>query len=196
MMPSMKQNFMFYLLCLTALAIAHVCAAQRYYAPLPLGQSAYDPQLKLPVAVQYYLPAWSIGSAKRVHSWTFLSDVPDSVCTIRHQDYTRTGYDRGHMLPAADRSFDLGVMRATFVMSNVAPQTPALNRGPWAKAEEEVRRMARELGEVKVFNAPIFFMTDTAFLYPAQVAIPHAFLKIAMNVQCDTIYRYWVFLNK
>lgn len=192
----MKYGFRIYILALLAVLMAHLCSAQRYYSPLPLGKSVYAGELKLPIAVQYYLPAWALGDAKRVNSWKFLADVPDSICLVHHQDYTRSGYDRGHMMAAADRSFDTGVMRATFVMSNVAPQTPALNRGPWAKAEEDVRDLARKRGEVMVYNAPVFFLTDTTYIEPAHIAVPHAFLKVAMNCAADSVYRVYFFLNR
>lgn len=192
-MKLLLQSFLIYTLCVLACLTAN---AQRYYAPLPLGQSVYDTGLRVPLAVQYYLPAWTLGDAKRVHSWAFLSDVPDSVCLVRSSFYKNSGYDRGHMMAAADRSFDLGVMRCTFVMSNVAPQAPALNRGQWSRAEAEARAIAQAIGEVKVYNAPVFFLTDTTWMEPHHIAIPHAFLKIVMNTQCDSILRYWVFLNK
>lgn len=192
----MKRIICSILITMICLSSVLQSAAQRFYAPLPLGQSVFDTDTKVPIAVQYYLPSWCLGDAKRMHSWAFLSDIADSVCLVRSSFYKNTGYDRGHMMAAADRSFDLGVMKATFVMSNVAPQAPALNRGQWAKAEEEVRGLAKKLGEVKVYNAPIFFLQDTDWIYPGRVAIPHAFLKVAMNVQCDTIYRVYFFLNR
>lgn len=191
----MRLSFLYSIL-LIWLTSAQLAAAQRFCAPLPLGMSVYDTQTKVPVAVQYFLPDWCLGSEKRVHSWSFLSDIPDSVCLVRSSFFKNSGYDRGHMMAAADRSFDLGVMRATFVMSNVAPQAPSLNRGSWAKAEEDVRALARKLGEVKVYNSPVFFLQDTAWIDPGHVAIPHAFLKVAMNARCDSIYRVWFFLNR
>lgn len=179
-----------------AVMLAHWACAQRYYAPLHLGTSAYDTVLHLPAAVQYRLPRWSIGDAKRVPSWQFLSDIPDSICYVRSSFYKASGYDRGHMMAAADRSFDLGVMRSTFVMSNVAPQTPSLNRGQWSKAEAEARSLAILHGEVMVYCCPLFFIKDTAWIVPGRFAIPHAFLKVVMNSQCDSIIKYWLFLNK
>jgi endonuclease G len=46
--------------------------------------------------------------------------------------------DRGHMCPAADRSCSKEDMDATFLMSNMVPQSPNLNRGPWEKLERPV----------------------------------------------------------
>lgn len=192
-MRFLLQSFLFYALCLLACLAAN---AQRFYAPLPLGQSVYDTALHVPLAVQYRLPRWAIGDAVRIPSWQFLSDIPDSVTYVRSSFYTNSGYDRGHLLPAADRSFDLGVMRSTFVMSNVAPQTPRLNRGKWSMAEKDVRNLAMINGEVDVYCCPVFFLQDTAWIVPGNIAIPHAFLKVVMNSARDSIFRYWLFLNK
>ncbi len=57
-------------------------------------------------------------------------------------DYTRSGYDRGHLLPSADRDDTAEENTATFYLSNVSPQRPALNQRIWKYMEEEVRRMA------------------------------------------------------
>lgn len=190
-----KMSLRFFLWLIAGL-ISIPLNAQRYYAPLPLGQSVYDVQTKNPVSVQYLLPVWTLGAGKRESAWGFLPDIPDSVCLIRSSYYRKTGYDRGHMMAAADRSFDKGVMRSTFVMSNVSPQTPTLNRGEWSRAESEVRMLARYHGAIKVFNAPIFFQEDTAWIQPYGIAIPHAFLKVAMSVNCDSVYKVFFLLNR
>jgi endonuclease G len=57
-------------------------------------------------------------------------------------DYTRSGYDRGHLLPSADRDDTAEENSATFHLSNVSPQRPTLNQRIWKYLEEEVRRMA------------------------------------------------------
>jgi endonuclease G len=67
-----------------------------------------------------------------------------------HNDYTHSGYDRGHMAPNAD--FDDTAKNAvmTFFIANVWPQTPAVNRGEWLKTERETRRLAIRYLIVKV----------------------------------------------
>lgn len=196
MIAQIAPSLRYFLLCLLAVLLTAIVQAQRYYAPLPFGMSVYDAATRVPLAVQYSLQAWHMGSAKRVAAWPFISDIPDSVCTVRSNFYARSGYDRGHLLPAASRSADAGLMRSTFVMSNVAPQIPTLNRGQWKKAEDEERKLAITHGYVNVYNAPIFFLNDTAWIMPRLVAIPHAFLKVVLNARCDSVIRYWFFLNR
>lgn len=65
-------------------------------------------------------------------------------------DYTHSGYDRGHLCPSADRRGSIEENKGTFYMSNISPQTPALNRGVWKSLEEQVREWASEFGTVYV----------------------------------------------
>ncbi len=58
------------------------------------------------------------------------------------RDYVRSGWDRGHLLPSADRLGSKEENEATFLFSNVSPQSPALNRRVWKSLEEEIRRYA------------------------------------------------------
>lgn len=62
--------------------------------------------------------------------------------TATVRDYARSGFDRGHLLPSADRNDSADENGATFYLSNVSPQRPGLNRGPWRLLEEQVRRWA------------------------------------------------------
>lgn len=55
------------------------------------------------------------------------------------EDYSRTGFDRGHQSPAANQKADAALNDETFYMSNMAPQVPDLNRGIWADLEQHVR---------------------------------------------------------
>lgn len=64
---------------------------------------------------------------------------------IGYYDYSGSGYDRGHLVPSADRFADPRLNEETFMMSNIVPQTGALNQYPWNKFEMYVRSQARRL---------------------------------------------------
>ena len=72
------------------------------------------------------LPAETLGEAKRKSSFKRDERVVGSPV---HKDYTHSGFDRGHLKPAADSKSSSECMAASFLMTNVAPQTPQLNRG-------------------------------------------------------------------
>ena len=61
---------------------------------------------------------------------------------VGYFDYSGGGYDRGHMVPSADRFADARLNEETFMMTNIVPQTAALNQFPWEKLESYVRSLA------------------------------------------------------
>ena len=70
----------------------------------------------------------------------FLPD-PEVAHPVTTEDYKRSGYDRGHLCPAADNKWDEQAMRESFYMTNVCPQDHNLNRGDWKELEEACRYM-------------------------------------------------------
>ncbi len=71
-------------------------------------------------------------------------------------DYKGSGYDRGHLAPAADMSWSRTAMSQSFFLSNMSPQLPAFNRGIWRSLESAVRGWAESNGSVYVVTGPIF----------------------------------------
>lgn len=61
-------------------------------------------------------------------------------------DFAHSGYDRGHLAPAADHASSQARMDATFTLSNVVPQSPSLNREYWARLEKFVRDLTKRFG--------------------------------------------------
>lgn len=90
-------------------------------------------------------------------------------------DYTRSGYDRGHMAPAGDMP-DEPSQFETFSLANMAPQNPALNRGLWERIESAVRRFAEREGDLYIVTGPIF-QGDSLRSLHGRVLIPTGFFK-------------------
>ncbi|CAN5747587.1 hypothetical protein BH20ACI4_BH20ACI4_34260 [soil metagenome] len=77
--------------------------------------------------------------------------LPNGWNRITPSDYTRSGFDRGHVCPSADRSASVEGMSETFLMTNVTPQTGDLNRGPWQKFEGYLRTLVTRGNDVYIF---------------------------------------------
>lgn len=77
-----------------------------------------------------------------------------SISTSPHpNEYTKSGYDRGHMAPnyAIATRYGEAEQRKTFMMSNIAPQTPSLNRGVWRDFEHRIANLwTARYGEIWV----------------------------------------------
>ena len=136
---------------------------------LPAGNSPDDAQLvrhegytlryrtdyKSPDWVAYPLLAYELtGDADR-DGTSFKPDLTVDGGTALPSDYTRSGYDRGHLAPAGDFKFSQRMMTETFFMSNITPQAPQFNRGIWKHLEEQVRAWALRDGGLYVITGPV-----------------------------------------
>ena len=97
-------------------------------------------------------------------------------------DYRKSGFDRGHLTPAADMSFDEKAMSETFFMSNMSPQNPQFNRGIWKDLEAQVRTWVKEFGRAYVVSGPILNKDADkySFIGNNNVAIPEYFYKVIL----------------
>jgi len=127
------------------------------------------------------LPEETLGEAKRKSGFKRDERVANSPV---HKDYTHSGFDRGHLKPAADSKSSSERMAASFLMTNVAPQTPQLNRGSWKQLEETTRDWAHELGEVYVVCGP--GLETQGQLASGQVEVPSTYWKAILRTRPDT----------
>lgn len=95
-------------------------------------------------------------------------------------DYTKSGYDRGHMAPAADMKWSRQAMEESFFMSNICPQNPNLNRGDWNDLEEKSRQWAKKYGAVYIACGPIYDTKRPKRIGNNKIAVPDAFYKVIL----------------
>lgn len=95
-------------------------------------------------------------------------------------DYTKSGYDRGHMAPAADMKWSRQAMEESFYMSNICPQNPNLNRGDWNDLEDKSRQWAKKYGAVYITCGPIYDNKKPKRIGNNKVAVPDAFYKVIL----------------
>ncbi|KAI0818803.1 hypothetical protein BC629DRAFT_1588131 [Irpex lacteus] len=130
--------------------------------------AAYDRRLRHPAWTAEHLTLASLGKSKlepraveeggdRSRS-TFIEDeaIPPQFRS-KLSDYLRSGYDRGHMVPAADAKSSQAAMDETFLLTNIAPQVGAgFNRHYWAYTEDWCRRLTNSFSDVYVFTVPLY----------------------------------------
>ncbi|MBG7606308.1 MAG: DNA/RNA non-specific endonuclease, partial [Actinobacteria bacterium] len=117
--------------------------------------TCHDNMHRVPEWVSYHLTAESLsGDAERTDDFR-----PDPALPERHRaeldDYVGSGYDRGHMAPAAAFRRSEEAMSETFKLSNMAPQTPSLNRVMWRLLEDDVRELASKSANIWVFTGSL-----------------------------------------
>jgi endonuclease G len=81
------------------------------------------------------------------------------------KDYQGSGYDRGHLVPAADILGSQEAMNQTFYLSNMSPQDPSFNRGYWALFEKFVRSLRNHFDDVYIVTGPLFLPTKEGNSY-------------------------------
>ena len=111
----------------------------------------------------------------------FHSDPSVSTGSATPNDYYKSGYDRGHLAPAADMSFSEDAMNESFFMSNMSPQHPDLNRGLWLEMEKIERDWAKRYGSVYIVSGPVLNKDDFKTIGENQVAVPDFFYKILVS---------------
>lgn len=100
-------------------------------------------------------------------------------------DYTGSGYDRGHMCPAADQKWSQDAMSDCFVLSNICPQDHSLNSGAWSTLEKKERLWAKRDGSVIIVAGPVYTPSDTSRIGDAGVRVPSAFFKVMIAPYID-----------
>ena len=103
---------------------------------------------------------------------------------VTHADYTRSGYDRGHMVPAADMKWDSKAMNDCFYMSNICPQTHTLNAGGWETLESACRRWAKSEGRVYIVCGPVYKGNRHKTIgNELKITVPEGFFKVVLSLR-------------
>lgn len=99
-------------------------------------------------------------------------------------DYRYSGYDRGHLAPAASMKYSEVTMSESFYMSNMSPQHPRLNRGIWQKLEDRVRQWAKKHGTLYVVSGPVLKgqpKRGTLRIGGSKVCVPDYYYKVVLD---------------
>jgi len=118
----------------------------------------YSDNLGVPNWVSWDLTTSDVGSSGR--SPNFYSDsnnLPANFTIVGPNDYSGSGFDRGHMCPSADRTDTVSNNLEVFFMSNIIPQTSQNNQGVWAQFETYCRTLASAGNEVLITCGPSGF---------------------------------------
>jgi len=110
----------------------------------------------------------------------FIPDPSVSTGTATVGDYAKSGYDRGHLAPAADMGWSQQAMAESFYFSNMSPQVPGFNRGIWKNLEEQVRTWAKAYDSIYVVTGPVL-KDGLVQLGPNGVSIPKYYYKVILD---------------
>lgn len=153
--------------------------------------SAFNRMTRNPHWVAEHITPESLAQNRgdRKHSEFHEDESIPHMFRARLADYRRSGFDRGHQVPAADAKWSQAAMDSTFAMSNMCPQVgDGFNRDYWAHFEDFCRRLTGRYPSVRVVTGPLYLPTrgpDGKFRVtyevigsPPNVAVPTHFYKV------------------
>lgn len=140
---------------------------------------SYNPKWLVPNWVAYELNYETNGEQERSNH--FKPDPLVNGDPVTTNDYSKSGYDRGHMAPAADMKWSKQAMRESFYMTNICPQLHNLNAGDWRDLEELAREWAQQYGNIYIACGPIVETNYQTIGKKHSIAVPSAFYKVFLR---------------
>jgi endonuclease G len=141
---------------------------------------SYNKKLNNPNWVSWNLDSSYFGSTPRFKG-KFIPDesLPAGFYRVRHDDYTNSGYDRGHLVRSEERTKSAADNEATFLTVNILPQYHDMNAGPWLRFEEYCQKLAqKESKELFIVAGGVFSKKPETI--GKGVAVPEATYKIVV----------------
>lgn len=153
--------------------------------------SVYSKSKKYPVLVEWWLTKQKVtcpNPLPRIDKFT-----PDPMLkefTNLQDSYTKSGFDRGHMSPAADNQCSgKDVLEESFYFSNMSPQYHSLNAGDWKSLETYCRNLSSNLDSIKVFCGNLGEVRKIGV-----VSVPEKCWKV-IYIKKSKKYHYFIFNN-
>jgi endonuclease G, mitochondrial len=126
--------------------------SENYLIARPQYALSYSKNKGIPNWVSWELNSTWLGNTGRVGKFAPDQELPANWERIKPSDYTGSGFDRGHMTNSEDRSRSPEDNVQTFVMTNILPQSPDNNQGPWVQLENYSRQLARSGKELFIVS--------------------------------------------
>lgn len=140
----------------------------------------YNADLLIPNWVAYELTAEETrGDIPRAKGFSMDLDYKER--QAMREDYSNSGWDKGHMAPSADMKWSQSAMNESFYLTNICPQNHDLNGKSWHALEKKVRDWAVEYDHVYVVCGPVFISKDYKTIGNNKVAIPDGFFKAILR---------------
>ncbi len=135
-------------------ATGSVANENNYLMQKPQYSLSYNRSKATPNWVAWRLDSTWVGTAPRQDDYRPDPALPAGWYQVQDNDYSGSGYDRGHMCPSGDRTRSIPDNSATFLMTNFVPQLSANNQGPWEEFETYCRTLASQGNEIYIITGP------------------------------------------
>ena len=184
-------------LILSQIALLNSCVFAQSHLEIPLSKQSrndlilkrssytlsFNKEANIPNWVAWRLDKKKLEEKVSRKGFNFRPDPDiDKNKAVITQDYSHSGYDRGHMCPAGDSRWSGQAMMESFYMTNICPQHPNLNGGDWHELEQACRRWATE-GDLYIVCGPILYKKGTPQYIGREhkIRVPDAFFKVILT---------------
>ena len=158
-------------------ATADITNENNYLIVKPQYTISYNRSKGTPNWVAWRLDTSWLGSAPRQDDYRPDTSLPAGWYQVQDNDYSGSGYDRGHMCPSGDRTDTIPDNSATFLMTNFVPQLAANNQGPWEEFESYCRTLATQGNEVYIIDGP---SGNIGTIAAGHVVVPQVTWKVVL----------------
>ncbi|MDT5270442.1 MAG: endonuclease mitochondrial [Acidobacteriota bacterium] len=131
-------------------AVTDVNQPTNYLLDKPQYAVSYYRDKGRPNWVSWHLASSWLGSTPRQDDFRNDTTLPAGWYQVQGTDYSGSGFDRGHHCPSADRTLTVADNSSTFLMTNMMPQAPDNNQGPWANMENYLRTLVSSGNELYI----------------------------------------------
>lgn len=174
-------------LCLLAFFFFHnILISQQVEVVVDKGiyKSHFSKTLKVPLFVEYELYQGGGPASRRGMRFE------EGYGTAKNKDYAKSGFDKGHLVPAEDFAYDSYKESLTFSFYNCFPQHPKLNRGAW-KVWEATIRTESQRWPLKIYTGGIYGNNKLK----DKIAIPNYCWKVVLNQKTGRLMHVLLFKN-
>jgi endonuclease G len=131
-------------------AITDVNTPLNYLIPRPQYVMSYNRDRGIPNWVSWHLDSTWLGTTPRQDDFRPDTSLPAGWFQVQPTSYSGSGFDRGHLTPSGDRTSSIPDNSATFLMTNMMPQAPNNNQGPWEELESYCRTLVNQGNELYI----------------------------------------------
>lgn len=148
----------------------------------------YSYEYNMPLWSKYTLDSKKLENIVARPKKRFILDENLPKRTVTHDDYTKSGYDRGHLTPVDDLQYSYESASSTFVITNVVPMERSFNRGIWQRLENYVSDFIEKYHEAVIVTGPIFEGNLSYMGRDSNIPIPTSFYKLLVSNECTEVY--------
>lgn len=157
--------------------------------------SYYDCSVLNPAVVVWVLTPEAFQGNLKPTTRHFKTDTQLPIPRVKDSDLKGTGYVRGHLCPVGDRDSDKGLLKQTYLTSNLTPMTMVCNSGPWKAVEDSCRALAISHGRLLIAAGVVPEYCDTIVNGRKKIFVPSKFWKMAKCLNHPSEVWIWIVQN-